>query len=199
MKPILIAFLIFYSCIAFSQNSEFHVQGQVVDSNNNPIPDAYVVNYRDLNRSITRSNGVFDVWILPEDSISIMHVTFLRKIVTAFELMKNPVIQLENDTISIPQVDIYPNKKTDLERANENIQQIKFDPRPQIHDGYTGSERMQQLLNSQNKVERAAANSLTYRFSPSVVIGKIIDKIKVRKKSNEYYSTKKKTRKQDSD
>ncbi len=99
--------------------------------------------------------------------------------------------------INIKQIDIYNQRKTDIELAKENIQEINFDPRPHDNDTYTEAGRMRQLLNTENKVERAAANSLTYQFSPSEIIGKIIDKINLRKKSNENSSTKKNTKKQE--
>lgn len=197
MKPILVTLMIFCTCIAYSQEEAFHMQGQVVDPKGNPVSDAYVVNYRNQYKSITQNNGVFDVWILPKDSIFVTHVTFLRKVVTAFDLMKNPVIVLEPNTVNIDQVDVFSNKKTDIELAKENIQQINFDPRPQVNDTYTESERMRQLLNTENKVERAIANSLTYQFSPSEIIGKIVDKIKLRKRSNQFSSTKRNTKKQE--
>ena len=191
--------MIFCACAAFSQQTEFHLQGQVIDSHGNPVSDAYVINYRDQRKNVTRPNGVFDVWILPKDSLFVTHVTYLRKIITAFDLLKNPIIVLKTDTVNIDQVDVFSTKRTDIELAKENIRQINFDPRPQINDDYTESERMHQLLNTENKVERAAANSLTYQFSPSAVIGKIIDRIKLRRQSNEYFSTKKSTKKQEPD
>ena len=191
MKPLLTTILIFCACVAFSQEEAFHMQGQVIDNKGNPVNDAYVVNYRNQSKSVTQANGVFDIWILPKDSVFVTHVTFLRKIVTAFDLMKNPVIVLQPDTVNLKEVDIYNQRKTEYELAKENIDQINFDPRPHDNDTYTESGRMRQLLNTENKVERAAANSLTYQFSPSEIIGKIIDKIKLRKKSNQNYSTKK--------
>lgn len=199
MKFLLVASMVFCACAAFSQQTEFHLQGQVIDSHGNPVSDAYVINYRDQRKNVTRANGVFDVWILPKDSLFVTHVTYLRKIITAFDLLKNPIIVLKTDTVNIDQVDVFSTKRTDIELAKENIRQINFDPRPQINDDYTESERMHQLLNTENKVERAAANSLTYQFSPSAVIGKIIDRIKLRRQSNEYFSTKKSTKKQEPD
>ncbi len=98
MKPILVALMIFCACIAYSQEEAFHMQGRVVDPNGNPVSDAYVVNYRNQSKSITQNNGVFDIWILPKDSIFVTHVTFLRKVLSAFNLMKNPIIVLEPDT-----------------------------------------------------------------------------------------------------
>ena len=197
MKSFLTLCFTFLTCISFSQQSEFHLQGQIVDSKKNPVSDVYVINLRDNSQHISRQNGVFDIWLLPSDTIAITHVTYLRKFITAFDLLKNPVIELSADTVSINQVNVYSRNKTDYERAMENIQQIDFDPRPRVNDSYSESERMQQLLQTENKVERAAANSLTYQFSPSYVIGKLIDKIQLRKKSNEYDSTKKNTKKQE--
>ena len=185
MKPFITVCFIFLACISFSQQDEYHMQGQIVDSEKNPIPDVYVINLRDQSQHISRQNGVFDIWLLPSDTLAIIHVTYLRKFITAFDLLKNPVIELVADTVSINQVNVYSTNKTDYQRAMENIQQIDFDPRPRVNDSYSESERMQQLLQTENKVERAAANSLTYQFSPSEMIGKIIDKIQQRKKSSQ--------------
>jgi len=197
MKPFITVCFIFLACISFSQQDEYHMQGQIVDSEKNPIPDVYVINLRDQSQHISRQNGVFDIWLLPSDTLAIIHVTYLRKFITAFDLLKNPVIELVADTVSINQVNVYSTNKTDYQRAMENIQQIDFDPRPSVNDSYSESERMQQLLQTENKVERAAANSLTYQFSPSEMIGKIIDKIQLRKKSSQYDSTKKSQKKQE--
>ena len=197
MKPLLALFFVFCACVSFSQQEEYHLQGQIIDSEKNPVSNVYVINLRDNSQHISRQNGVFDIRILPSDTLVITHVTFLRKFISAFDLLKNPVIELEPDTVVIGQVNVYSSQKTDYERAMENIGEIEYDPRPQVNDSYSESERMQQLLQTENKVERAAANSLTYEFSPSAVIGKIVDKITQRKKSNQFYSTKKSTKKQE--
>ena len=192
MKPLLITFFIICSFELIAQEEKLHIQGQITDSDKIPITDAYVINLHDNSQHVSRQNGVFDIWLLPTDSIMITHVTYLRKFISTFDLLKNPVIVLEPDTVSINQVNVYTTKKTDYQRAMENINEIKYDPRPQVNDSYSESERMQQLLQRENKVERAAANSLTYSFSPTAVIGKIVDKIKLRKKSKQYNSTKRK-------
>lgn len=191
MKPLLfILFVIsFYSC--FSQDKEFFIQGRLVDSKQNPIADAYIINLRSSEKSTSRDNGVFDVLVLPGDSLIISHVSYFRKVISAFQLMANPNVQLELDTINIMQIDVSPDQKTDAEKAEENIKNIEFDFRPQPFDSYTESERMGELLNKENRVERAAASSLHYQFSPSQIIGKISEKIKKRKKANQYQSTKK--------
>lgn len=191
MKAFSLSFLIFCTCVTFSQQNEFLMQGQIVDAENHPISNVYVINLRNQRQHISRSNGVFDVWLLPTDSLLITHVSFSRKIISTFDLQKNPIIILEPDTIEINQVNIYESEKTDYERAMENINEINWDPRPIVTDSYNESERMKQLLQTENRVERAAASSLTYEFSPSAVIGIVVHKIKIRKKANQYNSEKK--------
>jgi len=179
--------------LSFAQQEELLIQGQVVDKNGHAIPDAYIINTRNFDKNTSRYNGVFDAHVLPTDSLIISHVSFFRKMVTAFQLMKNPVIQLDLDTINIMQVDVLSDKMTDAERAKENISSINFDIKPKPGgDIYTESERMNDLISTENRVMRSEASAVTYQFSPSAVVGSIIDKIEKRKKSNEYNSTKKK-------
>ena len=96
------------------------------------------------------------------------------------------MIILLPDTVNIGQVDISPNRKTAAERAAENIARIEFDFRPQPNDNFTESERMQELLNENDRIQRSRASSLKYQFSPSEVIGEIFGKRKQRKKSKEF-------------
>ena len=192
MKPLILIILTltFFNC--FSQQKEFAIQGRVLDINSNPVPDAYIINPRNMDKNTSRPNGVFDAIVLPGDSLIITHVSFFRKTVTVYQLMKNPVVQIDLDTINILQVDVLSDDMTDVERAANNVNEIEFDFRPQDNDTYTESERMEDLLNTENRVQRTAASALTYEFSPSEIIGDVINKIKKRKKGNEYSSTKKK-------
>ena len=190
MKPLLLLILILTGFCARCQN-EFNIQGRIMDKHNHPINDAYIINTRNLDKNTSRENGVFDARVLPGDSLIISHVSFFRKMVSVYQIMKNPVIQLDIDTINIVQIDVLSDEMTDAERAAENIKSIDFDFRPKPDDSFTESERMENLLNTENRVQRSEASALTYQFSPSEVIGKIINNMKKRKKSNEYSSTKK--------
>ena len=97
------------------------------------------------------------------------------------------------DTINILEIDVYNEPKGDLENAMNNIDAIEFSFKPLPTDDYTESERSQILMNSENRVHRSAASSVSIlSFSPSEQIGKIIKRIKRRKKSNKYSSTRKK-------
>ncbi len=193
MKRLPFLLLFFASTAIFAQQEKFQIEGQVVGKSGNPVADAYVLNFRDSDKNITNSNGVFSIWVLPGDSLLVSHVSYFRKVVTVYSLLVNPVITLEIDTINIKGVNVSPNQKTDREKALENIESIKFDFRPQPDDGYTETERMQELLNTENRVQRVEASSISLlRFSPSEQIGKIVAKAKKRKKSRQFNSTKKK-------
>jgi hypothetical protein len=186
--PMIFVFAVFYS---FSQEKEFYLQGQVVDENNNPISDTYIFNERSSAKSVSRDNGIFDVMVLPGDSIIITHISFIRKVVTVHQLMVDPVVQLELDTINIRSINISASERSDYEKAMKNMEKIEFDFRPQPDDAYTETERMKNLLNTENQVERAYSHSLNFlQFSPSEEIGKLISKRKKKKAANQFSSTK---------
>jgi hypothetical protein len=191
MKQFLLAILFFAFMGSFAQQEEFHIQSQVVDVKNYPVADAHVFNVRNSSRSVSRSNGIFDIWVLPGDSIIITHISFIRKVVTAHQLMVNPVIKLDIDTINIRPVNVSASQRTDYEKAMTNIQRIEFDFRPSPDDGYTETERMNALLQTEDQVQRVAASSVSLvRFSPSEEIGKMISKRKKKKEARQFSSSK---------
>ena len=191
MKHILLLIFVFAVFHSFSQEKEFYLQGQIVDRNNIPISDAYIINFRNSDKNTSRANGVFDARVLPSDSLVFSHVSFFRKVVSIFDILKNPVVEMQLDTININPINISASKKSDYEKAMENIESIKFDFRPQPDDAYTETERMRNLLNTENDVERAASYSLNLlQFSPSEEIGKLINKRKKRKEAKRFSSTK---------
>jgi len=191
MKPLLLFICVFVVLISAAQDKEFNLQGQVVDSKQNPIPDAYIVNLRNSVKDVSRSNGVFEVGVLPGDSIVISHISFLRKVVTVHQLMINPIVQLDLDTINIRPVNISASQKSDYEKALKNMESIQFDFRPQPEDNYTETEKMQVLMNTEDRVQRTASSSLSLvRFSPSEEIGKMFSKRKKKKEAKQFSSTK---------
>ena len=192
MKLIASILLLFTFYSSFSQQDMFQIEGRLINSQMNPIADAYIFNNRNLDKNITNYNGVFSIWVKPGDSLTISHVSYFRKVVTVHSLLVNPIILLEVDTIAIKEISVSPNQKTDQEKAMENIESIKFDFRPQPDDNYTETERMQLLMNTEDRVQRTASYSLSLlRFSPSEEIGKFFEKRKKRKKAKEFESTKK--------
>jgi hypothetical protein len=198
MKRILL-FTFLLACLSsFSQEKEFYLQGRVLDKNDNPIPDANIFNERSSIRNSSKRNGVFDVLVLPGDSIIITHISFMRKVVTVHDLMVNPVVKLELDTVNIRPIDISGSERSEYDIAMENIEMIEWDFRPQPDDELTENERMNQLLISENEVERVAAHSLNFlTFSPSEEIGKLVERMKKKKEARQFSSSKDKKRKKD--
>jgi len=191
MKPLLLFICVFVVLISNAQDKEFKLQGQVVDSKLNPVSDAYIFNLRNSVKDVSRINGVFEVGVLPGDSIVISHISFLRKVVTVHQLMINPIIQLDLDTINIRPVNVSASQRSDYEKALKNMESIEFDFRPQPDDAFTETERMKTLINTENQVERAYSNSLNFlQFSPSEQIGKLVEKRKKKKEAKQFLSTK---------
>jgi len=191
MKPLLLFICAFVVLVSTAQDKEFKLQGQVVDSKLNPVSDAYIFNLRNSVKDVSRSNGVFEVGVLPGDSIVISHISFLRKVVTVHQLMINPIIQLDLDTINIRPVNVSASQRSDYEKALKNMESIEFDFRPQPDDAFTETERMKTLINTENQVERAYSNSLNFlQFSPSEQIGKLVEKRKKKKEAKQFLSTK---------
>lgn len=192
MKHFLLLIFVFAAFQSFSQEKEFFLQGQVVDRNNNPISDSNIFNERNSVKSASKTNGVFDMMVLPGDSIIITHISYIRKAITVHQLMVNPVIQLDLDTINIKPINISASEKSDYQKAMDNIESFKFDFRPQPDDEYTESERMKNLLNTENQVARASSYSLNFmQFSPSEEIGKLKSNRKKKKDAKQFSSTKK--------
>jgi hypothetical protein len=188
-------FILLIACLhSFSQQEEkFIIEGQIIGLNGKCVADAYVINFRDLDKNITNTIGVFSIWVFSSDSLLISHISYFRKVVTVYELLSNPIVQMQLDTINIKDIVVSPNQKTEYEKAMENINSIDFDIRPQPDDEYTEGERIQFLLNSENIVHRSAASSVSIlKFSPSEKIQKLFTKRKQRKKSKQYKSTRKK-------
>lgn len=191
MKPFLLIVCLFTVIIVSAQENEFILQGQVVDSKQNPVTDAYIFNIRNSVKDVSKSNGVFSVWVLPADSIIISHISYLRKVVTVYQILKNPVVKLDPDTVNIKPVNVSASQRTDYDKAMKNIQGMGFDFRPLPDDAYTESERMKDLLNTENRVQKSAASALTYQISPSEIFGKLAEKRKKKKEAKQFSSTRK--------
>jgi len=191
MKQFLLLILVFAFTGSFAQQEEFHLQGQVVDANKNPVGDALIFNERSTRRYVSGNNGIFDVLVLPGDSIIITHISFIRKVVTVHQLMVNPIVQLDIDTINIRSINVSASQRTDYEKALKNMESIEFDFRPQPDDNFTEAEKMQVLMNTEDRVQRAASSSVSLvRFSPSEEIGKMFAKRKKKKEAKQFSSTK---------
>jgi len=190
--PLLFLILIF-SYLSSAQDERFQIQGRITNKMGNPVEDAYVINFRTLDKYVSRENGVFNIWVLPSDSLVISHISYHRKVVRVFDLLINPYIQLKLDSVQIEDVNISPNQKTENQIAQENVADIKAQNFPVYTKIDDEPDPVSEMATEHNKVLRSEASSISIiRFSPTDIIGKLIEKSKKRKKSNQYKSTRKK-------
>ena len=159
------------------------MEGMIVDFNAQPIADAYIINLRSHEKSVSKQNGVFEMQVLPNDSLVISHISYFRKLIHVFTLMKNPVVILDGENLNIKQVDVAASKKTDYQRAMANIASISDiklynDPKIDIEPELT-----MQMMTENNRYHRSEATSLRIlRFSPSEKIKQLIKKLKKKKR-----------------
>lgn len=196
MKLLPVILLFFFCLNVYSQQEEFYIEAQIVDNNSKPLGDVYILNYRNLDKAVSKQNGVFNMWVLPSDSLMISHVSYNRRIIRVFDILVNPIVCIEMDTINIMQVDILANPINDYDKAKKNIESINFSLKPPVNETFTEKELVQDMLDRENKIMKSEAHSLKFvSFSPTVIVGLISKKIKRRKKSNQFSSRKKKPKK----
>lgn len=198
MKLVLLFILSFLFFLSYSQEEEkeFYIEAQIIDENSNPLSDVYILNYRNLDKTVSNTNGIFNMWVLPGDSLMISHVSYHRQIIRVFDLMVNPIIQIDLDTVNIMEINIFSNPQNEIENAKKNMESIQFSIKPSITEGFTEKEMVQDMLNRENGIMKSEATSLKIvSFSPTMVVGIIADKIKRRKKANQFSSRKKKSKK----
>ena len=187
MKQVLLVVLILINFCSIVQEQRIVIQGKIVDAKGEPVSDVYIVNLVSNEKDISLKNGVFTIKISPTDSLAISHISYFRKVVSVHSLLINPVITLESENVNIQEITVSPEQKSELDLANENIQQIEWDVRPQPGDAFTESERVNYLMTENNKVLRTEASSLTFtRFSPGEILGKWKKKREWRKNSREF-------------
>jgi hypothetical protein len=55
--------------VATAQQTEFTLQGRTTDSAQKPVADVYIVNIRNSGKSISTSNGIFELRVIPSDTL----------------------------------------------------------------------------------------------------------------------------------
>jgi hypothetical protein len=186
MRNTILLILLLASCFTSAQQIEtFQIEGKVVDEGGLPVEDAYIFNFRETDKYVSRANGIFKIWVQASDSLAISHISYLRKVVSVFDIMMSPIVTLVKDSIYLKDINVSPEQRTERQIAMTNIKSIDFDFRTNPNDLYTDDgEQMQQLLKTHNRVERTAASSVSIvRFSPSEIFGNIRKKRQQKKEA----------------
>lgn len=184
MKLLLLSIIILTVLQSTGQDKTFHLKGKIIDTHERPIPDAYIINYRDCKKIVSDPEGKFNIWVQRGDSLMISHISYYRKVVYADSVRLHPIIQLQLDTINILHVNIFTEPRDDNAFAHKNINSWEFSLKPSPTEAFTEKERVQNVINSENKVMRSEASSVRIAtFSPSEQIGKFVNLFKRRKKA----------------
>lgn len=185
MKFILFILLFSTGVYSFAQPGTFQIETKIVDFKNNPVSDVYIINFRNLDKNITLSNGIAKATVLPTDSLLINHISYLRKVVRVFDLLINPVVTLVPDTINLVEINVSPENKTDYERARENLAFLSEYKVPEFTKIKIEEPVSHQLMKEHNKILRSEAGSVSVvRFSPSEQFEKLLKNFKKKKNKN---------------
>lgn len=191
MKTIFTIFFSFLLLTSFGQIKRFLIQGQVVDQNDNPISDVYIVNLDNHEKDISYHNGVFAVWVSPGDSLVLSHISYFRKIVSVHALLVNPKVRLMSENVDIKEVTVSPEQITDIDRAENNLLFMN-EYRPPVKMRIKSEEvnPVEATMTEHNDLMRSEAASISLvHFSPSENIGKLFTRLKKKNQSNNYFST----------
>lgn len=178
---------------SFGQIKRFLIQGQVVDQNDNPVSDVYIVNLDNHEKDISQKNGVFSVWVSPSDSLVLSHISYFRKIVSVHSLLVNPKVELVSENVDIPEIVVSPEQVSEMDKAKENLAFMKEYSTPiKFRMAEEESDPVTTIMTENNDLMRSEASSISIaRFSPSENIGKLFTRWKKNNQSDDYFSTRK--------
>ncbi|MDX8340871.1 hypothetical protein SLH46_16860 [Draconibacterium sp. IB214405] len=192
MKTFTLLLAIICCISAYAQDKSFIIEGKTIGRDGQPIADVYVINPRTLEKDITRTNGIFKITVNPQDSLIFSHISYTRISVQIYRLLQNPQIILESDDVQIPEVVVSSEQKSDLKRAEQNLQFLdEYKPilykrmEPEIDATTT-------IMTENNRLMRTEASSVSILRIPLDFGGKNAQKRKKNKRyKTDYYSTRK--------
>jgi hypothetical protein len=76
--PLAILFIIMVSSVT-SQDEVILLRGKITDKASNPIPDAHIINYRNLNIALSNEDGSFRMFAHTGDSLMVTHIAYEKK------------------------------------------------------------------------------------------------------------------------
>ncbi|WP_319502060.1 hypothetical protein [uncultured Draconibacterium sp.] len=196
MKTLTILLAITCCNIIYAQDSPtFILEGKTVNNEGLPIADVYVINPRTLEKDITRANGVFKLAVSAQDSLIFSHISYFRISVQVYNLLQNPIVKMESEDVQIPEVIVSPERKTDTERAQENLNFLNDYKPLKYNKMKPESDPTTTIMTEHNRLMRTEAASvslLPILGVPLKAIDKAVQKRKKRKMYHtDYYSTRK--------
>lgn len=192
MKKLFILLLVMSSFVLHAQEKAFLVEGQVVDALMQPVPDVYVLNLNSHEKDISNDNGVFSLWVTPEDSLIFSHISFYRRIVKVHNLLLNPVVMMDAENVDIPEVRISTNQLNDMQRAEKNMSFLETYNPPTMERMAVQNDPVHDVMVENNELMRSEASSIhIVSFSPSEALSILYSKFKRKDPLTDYSSTRK--------
>ncbi len=187
--------LVFLFCVAmtFAQEKQFLLQGQVLDQAGKAVSDVYVVNLNNYEKDISRTNGVFSIWVLPGDSLVFSHISYSRKVKSVSSILIDPHVTMVSEHVAIPEIIVNPEQKSDLENARDNLKFLNdYDPPKFEKIDPSQNDPVSATLRENNRIMRVEAASVSIlRFSPSTIVGNLFKNKRKRDRQFDYKSTRK--------
>jgi len=168
--PIIIFFFTFFRLINAQDSDKKIIQliGKLTDELRQPLPYAHILILSNYRGTITDHNGKFSLVVEENDSVMFASLGFKRKTIEIPDSLAEPLLSLyvilDRDTLTIPEIVIYPWKTydefkeafinlklpdDDMERARKNIAllktQIILDENPDARENFN------YILNQQYK------------------------------------------------
>lgn len=192
MKTISTLLLLNCCLCALAQEDKIQLQGKIINQNGNGVSDVYIINTNNLEKDITKSDGIFTLTVSPTDTLIISHISYHRKQVNVYTLLKDPVIILESDNITIPEITVTPDKINDYDRAKKNLSFLKDYKAGSYSKIKLEANPLQTMMTEHNRLMRTEAGSINLLQFPLETITKLAEKQKrKRNSSNDYFSTRK--------
>lgn len=193
MKTITTLLLISCCLCALAQKDKIKLQGKIINQNGNGVSDVYIINTNNQEKDITQSDGIFTLSVSENDTLIISHISYHRKQVNVYTLLKNPVIILESDNIAIPEITVTPDKINDYDRAKKNLSFLKDYKAGSYSKIKLEADPLQTMMTEHNRLMRTEAGSINLLQFPLEMITKMAKRHNHKRKSSTDYSS---TRKQ---
>lgn len=108
--------------------------GILIDESGNPVPDAYVINYRNYHGVTSRKNGRFSISVEEGDSVVISHISFERKVLHVVDSVQNYTLNFASFEISPV---IIQDQTLKMKYFEKNMERIRKDIQKMIKNNWS--------------------------------------------------------------
>jgi hypothetical protein len=176
MKILFLFGICLFAFFGFTQERRLiPLKGKILGPDSLGVGDAYIINLKGLLLSTSSNDGSFNIWADPGDSLVVTHISFVKRIVIAKDVIRNPLIYLEINSVMLKQVvvgdGIDPQEKA-LKKTVEKIKNAEIKVYKRMDPE---ASPVSQFVTENNIVFRSQASSVSLMsFSPTTIIAKAL-------------------------